>query len=287
MIARQQLGKTFLTMFLGMLLVSCPKKQVTYTNVENQPEPALNAVFEPAVTMAWQDRFNLALYMAELPAEIKGRLVTVTEESAFMQELSAILQGDRYIRLLVDKQHPLPDGYEPQDLIELSAGDYQIARRGLMLRRPAVDALQSMAQAAKSANVTLQASSTYRSYTYQVDVYARNVRELGQAVADRESARPGYSQHQTGLVIDFGSIDDSFARTSAGRWMQTNASRFGWSLSFPDGYEAATGYRWESWHYRYVGTDLARFIDQYFEGIQQYALRFIYEWEKIESTTLS
>jgi D-alanyl-D-alanine carboxypeptidase len=126
----------------------------------------------------------------------------------------------------------------------------------------------------------LTASSAYRSFDYQTQVYNRNVREMGQEAADRESARPGHSQHQTGLVVDFGSIDDSFAATAAGRWMTVNASRFGWSLSYPNGYEAVTGYRWESWHYRYVGKDLAAFIDKYFNGIQQYALRFLYEWEQ-------
>ena len=136
-----------------------------------------------------------------------------------------------------------------------------------------------MAEAARLEGITLTASSAYRSYDYQREVYNRNVREMGQEAADRESARPGYSQHQLGLVADFGSIDDSFAQTASGRWIAANASRFGWSLSYPEGFEEVTGYRWESWHYRYTGKDLAAFIDNYFGGIQQYALRFIYEWE--------
>jgi D-alanyl-D-alanine carboxypeptidase len=140
-----------------------------------------------------------------------------------------------------------------------------------------------MAAAAAAEGVILTVSSAYRSYAYQEEVYARNVRELGQEAADRESARPGHSQHQTGLVADFGSIDDSFAKTAAGRWILANAGRFGWSLSFPQGYEEVTGYRWESWHYRYVGRELAYFIDAYFSGIQQYALQFIRAWEQAES----
>jgi D-alanyl-D-alanine carboxypeptidase len=137
-----------------------------------------------------------------------------------------------------------------------------------------------MAAAARRDGITLVVSSAYRSYDYQVGVYNRIVREMGQEAADRESARPGHSQHQTGLAADFGSIDDSFALTAAGRWMAANAPRFGWSLSFPDGYESVTGYRWESWHFRYVGKDLATLIDRYFNGIQQYALRFLYEYEQ-------
>jgi D-alanyl-D-alanine carboxypeptidase len=194
-------------------------------------------------------------------------------------DLLDCLEGDPFLRRLVDKTHPLPDGYEPRDLVELSGGSYHAGRPGLALRRQAAEALEEMAAAARAEGITLTASSSYRSYRYQVEVYNRNVREMGRALADRESARPGYSQHQTGLALDFGSIDDSFAETRAGRWMAEHAGSFGWSLSYPQGYEEATGYRWESWHYRYVGKDLAAFIDNWFGGIQQYALQFIHAWE--------
>jgi D-alanyl-D-alanine carboxypeptidase len=200
----------------------------------------------------------------------------------FILDLLACLEGDPYLRRLVDKTHALPEGYEPADLVELTNGAYRISRRGLMLRRVAADALDTLAAAAQAAGVTLTAASSYRSYDYQVEVYARNVREDGQEEADRLSARPGYSQHQTGLVLDFGPIDNSFAQTPAGRWGLHNASRFGWSLSFPDGCDEITGSVWESWHYRYVGPELAAFIDTYFDGIQQYALQFIYEWENTQ-----
>jgi D-alanyl-D-alanine carboxypeptidase len=136
-----------------------------------------------------------------------------------------------------------------------------------------------MAQAARADGVTLTASSAYRSFDYQTEVYNRNVRMSGQETADRESSRPGFSQHQLGLAVDFGSITDAFAGTAAGRWILVNGPKYGWSLSFPDGYEQLTGYRWESWHYRYVDTALAAFIDTWFGGIQQYALQFIHEWE--------
>jgi len=137
-----------------------------------------------------------------------------------------------------------------------------------------------MAEAAKRGGVTLLVSSTFRPYEYQKQVYERNVRMSGQVQADRESARPGYSQHQTGLVIDFGSITDDFAKTAAGLWMAKNASKYGWTLSFPDGWEERTGYRWESWHYRYTGKKLSMFIEKYFGGIQQLGLEFIYNWQK-------
>ena len=217
---------------------------------------------------------------AELPAALSAKIRAVAAQNpAFINDLRACLAGDGSLRALVDKQHSLPPRYAPSDLVTLTEGSYRVSRAGLTLRKAAAVSLSEMAAGARGSGITLVASSAYRSYDYQVEVYNRNVREMGQEAADRESARPGHSQHQTGLVVDFGSIDDSFAQTAAGRWMTANASRFGWSLSYPDGYEAVTGYRWESWHYRYVGRELAAFIDTYFEGIQQYALRFIHEWE--------
>ncbi|GHU58672.1 D-alanyl-D-alanine carboxypeptidase [Spirochaetia bacterium] len=238
--------------------------------------------------MVFNDFLSRILDRAGIPPELGGRIQALSTESpAFILDLLTCLNEEAALRALVDKQHALLTGYEPDDLVTLTGiaggASYQVSRDGLRLRKAAEAALEEMAASAKADGVTLMASSTYRSYDYQVDVYARNVRDSGQETADRESARPGHSQHQTGLVVDFGSIDDSFAETNAGRWILANASRFGWSLSFPDGYEAVTGYRWECWHYRYVGRDLAAFIDNYFGGIQQYALQFIYEWEQEEA----
>ncbi|MDR1972564.1 MAG: M15 family metallopeptidase [Treponema sp.] len=229
---------------------------------------------EPSALAAIIDR-------ADLPPDLAFRLKTAAAENpAFIMDLMECLNGDPFLRRLVDKTRPLPPGYEPEDLVDLEPGSYELGRQGMKLRRAAAEGLEKMAAAARSQGIVLVASSAYRSYDYQVQVYNRIVGELGQEAADRESARPGHSQHQTGLALDFGSIDDSFAQTRVGRWIKENGSRFGWSISFPDGYEAVTGYRWESWHYRYVGEDLAAFIDTWFGGIQQYALQFIHAWEE-------
>jgi len=255
-------------------LVSCfrPKNSV------KEDSPAIINVVSDNTNSAGLD---VVMRNAELPEALSGRIKTAAASPAFMADLRACLEGDRHLRELVDKKHPLPAGYAPNDLVALTDGSYKVSRSGLTLRRAAAAALDEMAKAARADGVVLVASSAYRSYEYQTQVYNRNVREMGQEAADRESAKPGHSQHQTGLVVDFGSIDDSFAATPAGRWLSANAPRFGWSLSFPDGYEDVTGYRWESWHYRYVGKPLAAFIDKYFDGIQQYALRFLFENEII------
>jgi D-alanyl-D-alanine carboxypeptidase len=229
--------------------------------------------------MNFNDQFASALHAAQLPEDLSASITGIIGENpAFILDFFEILQTDPYMRVLVDKEHSLAEDYEPEDLTELTGGSYRVNRAGLFLRKAAAASLEEMAAAAKNEGLTLTASSAYRSFNYQVQVYERNVKEMGQQAADRESARPGHSQHQLGLVVDFGSITDAFARTPEGIWLSANASRFGWSLSYPEGYEDVTGYRWESWHYRYVGRELAVFIDNYFNGIQQYALRFIHEF---------
>ncbi|GHV51644.1 hypothetical protein AGMMS49579_07420 [Spirochaetia bacterium] len=284
-----KLSKQFFSILLIIatagLLAACLKPAPPKNPVNAAPELA-DAIAQLSDSQEnndseFKDLLGDVLITAGIPHELSQKLeAAATENPAFLLELLASLEGDPYLRMLVDKQHSLPSGYKPDDLVELKGGSYQIRNGGLMLRRAAAEALEEMAAAAKADGVTLIASSSYRSYDYQVEVYGRVVKDMGQAAADRESARPGHSQHQTGLVVDFGSIDDSFAETAAGRWIEVNGSRFGWSISFPDGYEDVTGYRWESWHYRYVGRDLAAFIATWFEGVQQYALQFIYEWEK-------
>jgi D-alanyl-D-alanine carboxypeptidase len=259
----------------GVLLAASCTKADTQSRA-GPPQPDAKAASQHGAALT---KVAAALKEAGIPAPMSAGILEAAQNGSFLTELDAASAGDPYLYALIDKTHPLPPGYEPDDLVPLQDGAYRIGRGGLSLRREAEAALTEMALAAQADGVTLLASSAYRSEAYQIEVYERNVRQSGQETADRESARPGRSQHQSGLAVDFGSITDAFADTGAGKWMRENASRFGWSLSFPDGYEHITGYRWESWHYRYAGKPLAAFIDRYFGGIQQYALQFIYTYE--------
>jgi D-alanyl-D-alanine carboxypeptidase len=268
-------SRSFAPVLLIISLFSCLKQKPFHIG-----ETGMNVNGNTEMAADFTGLLSAALHNARLPESLSRRIrEDVSENPAFIIDLFSVLQEDPFLRLLVDKEHPLPENYEPLDLVELKGRAYRTGRAGMFLRSAAEAALEEMAATARADGLALTASSAYRSYAYQVQVYERNVKEMGQEAADRESARPGRSQHQLGLVVDFGSIDDSFAQTREGRWLAANASRFGWSLSYPEGYEEATGYRWESWHYRYTGKSLAEFIDSYFDRIQQYALRFIWEWE--------
>jgi len=210
----------------------------------------------------------------------------IAKSPSFIAEVSAILDSDPYLWILVDRNNPLESDYAPSDLAEVTSGSVTVVSwRSLNLRKIAADSLNEMAQAAKNEGLALSIYSAYRSYSYQIEVFARNVREMGAERAEKLSARPGYSQHQLGLTVDFHS-QGNFHQTRESAWLSENASRFGWSLSYPKDYEEVTGYSWESWHYRYVGKDIAKFIDNYFNGIQQYALFFLKEFSEALSSSL-
>ena len=202
----------------------------------------------------------------------------------FLADLQRVLASDTDDLLtLVDKQHYLAADFVPADIAALKPNDfYLLNRNDLSLRFPVEKALRKMALAAKEDGINLVVSSTYRSYDYQKNLYERNVRQLGKAVADRESAPPGASQHQLGVAVDFGSITDEFAQTKQGRWLAENAGDYGWSLSFPDGYEDVTGYRWECWHFRYVGIAAVEFQRKWFSDVQQFMLEFIHAWKTVQ-----
>jgi zinc D-Ala-D-Ala carboxypeptidase len=199
----------------------------------------------------------------------------------FLSDLNTVLSADKdNLLVLCDKTHALGKDYVTAGIVPLvKNNDYAIGRNNLSLRRVAEQGLRIMAKAARADDTMLLISSSYRSYQYQVTVYNRLVAQEGQAVADRESARPGTSQHQLGTAVDFGSISDEYAQTKAGKWLSANAEKYGWSLSFPQGYEDITGYRWECWHYRYIGVDACRFQKKWFGDIQQFMLEFIHAWK--------
>ena len=204
-------------------------------------------------------------------------------KQAFLADLNYVLQNNKDdLYILADKAHFLDKDFKPSDVLPLEKNDsYVFYRNDLSLRTPAEKFLRIMGEGAKQDGITLVVSSTFRSYDYQKTVYERNVKQMGQAAADRESARPGTSQHQLGTAVDFGSITDEFAETKAGKWLDANAMKYGWSLSFPQGYEPVTGYRWECWHYRYIGVPACAFQQKWFKNVQQYMMEFIYNWQQL------
>jgi LAS superfamily LD-carboxypeptidase LdcB len=170
---------------------------------------------------------------------------------------------------VVNKGRALPSSYTPPDLLapnvplRLPATDPE-----MQIRAVAAGSLQQMFNDAQAKGLKLMLSSGYRSYGLQQVVYSTNVGNQGQQTADSSSAKPGHSEHQTGLAVDIEptsrkcEVDLCFADTPEGIWLAKNAYKYGFIIRYQKNQEKLTGYEYEPWHVRYVGSRvwLDRFI---------------------------
>lgn len=219
---------------------------------------------------------TLSGMVGDLPSSIQQAILSHPEEFlSLLEQVLPLWEEDPFLFLLVDKAHGLPADYEPDDLISLEGRGLSLAKSGLMLRESVLPDLIRMVEAARKDGVELVVGSCYRSYDRQATIYQWEVETYGKEAADRESARPGHSQHQLGLAVDFSPIENRFADLPAGKWLAEHAAAFGFSLSYPDGYEHLTGYRYEPWHFRYLTPQGTALQDRFFDGIQQYMLEFL------------
>ena len=156
--------------------------------------------------------------------------------------------------VVVNKQHPLQPSYVPASLTTVA---------GSQVATPVVPDLTALLDAAAADGVHLTLVSGYRSYAYQTRSHRHAVISEGYDYAESVSARAGYSEHQTGLTMDFGGVtrpscnlEDCFAGTAEGRWLAAHAAAFGFLLRYTSANTAITGYASEAWHYRWIGADL-------------------------------
>lgn len=149
--------------------------------------------------------------------------------------------GVTYIQgiLIANKTYGLPEDYNPG------------------LDSEAESAFNTLSEAAANQGLDIYLSSGFRSYETQARIYGSYVDSYGKESADTFSARPGYSEHQTGLAIDVNTIDDSFAGTPEAEWLAKHAHEYGFIIRYPKGKESITGYKYEPWHIRYLGVEKA------------------------------
>jgi D-alanyl-D-alanine carboxypeptidase len=173
--------------------------------------------------------------------------------------------------LLVNREHSLDPDYKPDDLEEIKyfAPDRSPASR--YMRAEAAEAFHSLIEEAAKEDIEIIMTTAYRSYGFQQILYDGYVQREGQAAADRFSAKPGQSEHQTGLAVDVTSesvgyaLTGDFADTKEGQWLAANAHKFGFIIRYPEGKEDITGFMYEPWHIRFVGSPIAERI--YNQGI--------------------
>lgn len=176
-----------------------------------------------------------------------------------------IVQNPESTTVLVNKLNSLSPYYVPKNLTVPNVPfPYPEFRPQKQMRPEAARALEALFVKARQDNIELNAISGYRSYEYQSQLFSKNIKENPNA--NQTSARPGESEHQTGLTMDVSSpsvnnnLTQAFADTKEGKWLAKNAPEFGFILRFPKGKESITGYQYEPWHIRYVGKDIAKQI---------------------------
>jgi len=183
--------------------------------------------------------------------------------------------------VVINKSRSLPEDYAPEDLVTVEVPTCLPNPEIRQLRKEASEALFDMFEAAKKDDIYLVARSGYRSYLTQVSLYDGYVNNYGQEYADKYSALPGQSEHQTGLAMDITAesvglqLEDSFGDTSEGQWVNAHAHEYGFIIRYPEGMESITGYLYEPWHLRYLGVELASLVwesgltlEEYFEMLE-------------------
>lgn len=158
--------------------------------------------------------------------------------------------------MMVNKTYGLPESYIPVDTKESCIGKTSTCNK--CINKTAYEAFNKMRADASSIGLNIYIASGYRPYVGQESIYNRYVKRDGKEAADTYSARPGYSEHQTSYSFDLNSITDSFIKTKEGLWVNDNAYLYGFIIRFPKGKDSITGYKYEPWHLRYVGYDLAK-----------------------------
>jgi D-alanyl-D-alanine carboxypeptidase len=191
--------------------------------------------------------------------------VTGEPDSPSEEEAIPVVANPTAINVMVNKFWALPEGYRPSDLIRpnvpFSFGNENSDRS--KLRKEAAESLEMMFAGALQEGIELYARSGFRSYETQESIFKNEIATYGYEQAVLYVARPGTSEHQTGLTMDITAksvgleLVESFENTAEGKWLASNAHHYGFILRYPKGKTNITGYAFEPWHYRYVGVDIA------------------------------
>ncbi|MBM7571429.1 M15 family metallopeptidase [Aquibacillus albus] len=195
--------------------------------------------------------------------------IQLPEEDKNSNAEMVVVENPNSIEVMVNKQRRLPDGFEPTDLVVPDVPfSFSEDHPKKQMQKEAAKALEEMFDAAEEAQLELVAASGYRAYGTQKAIYEYNVETHGQDYANRFSAKPGTSEHQTGLAMDVTTaevafaLEQSFSQTDEGEWLEEHAHEFGFIIRYPEGKESITGYSYEPWHLRFIGEEIATEIHE-------------------------
>ncbi len=218
---------------------------------------------------------KLGFLLVGLLAVLAGTSVFVFRQPSSFDTRAHSVDEPASLWAVVNKARALPRSYTPADLVIPSVPLRADAPDQMMLRAEAARALEQLMIAGRGAGVELMLLSGYRSYSEQATIHARSIAAYGRVNAERFSARAGHSEHQTGLAADVAprdrrcELDRCFGATVEGKWLAKNAYRYGFTVRYPKGRERITGYEYEPWHVRYVGTELAAELHRTREPVER------------------
>ncbi|MCL6456409.1 MAG: M15 family metallopeptidase [Gorillibacterium sp.] len=181
------------------------------------------------------------------------------------------------MQVLVNKKRVLPSNYVPTDLVEPKVRfPYEEKLEKRKMRKEAATALERMFKGAEKDGIILYAVSGYRSYQTQKALYNNYVNKDGEQAASRYSAKPGMSEHQTGLAMDVSSksanyqLTQSFGTTAEGKWLSKHSWEYGFIIRYLQTTEDITGYMYEPWHVRFIGAAIAREVFEQGVTLEEY-----------------
>ncbi len=244
----------------------------------NRTEAARTALLEALTALPHYESERAERYLAYAGREGYSperilRLVNTDSDLAPYENMGGA-DVSRGALMLVNKHNTL-GRYQPNDLVPMGRyGSWGY------LQREARDAFASLADAASEEGLRIWGVSPYRCYDRQDAIYRGYVRAHGQEEADTYSARPGASEHQTGLAVDVavrGESYEDFGGTPESEWMRAHAHEYGYILRYDEGTEEITGYMYEPWHYRYVGVEAATFIWENGLTLEEYYFYYVCE----------
>lgn len=200
-----------------------------------------------------------------------------TEPAAAFNKNQYSVNDPASLWVVVNKGRILPSSYTPVNLVvpNVPLGE-GAAAENMHLRQEAAAAIEKLVSAASADGVKLMLVSGYRSYGTQQSVYNGYVNSQGKAYADATSAQPGHSEHQTGLAADLGAqngkcqLEACFGDTPEGQWLAANTYKYGFAVRYQKDKTSLTGYAYEPWHIRYVGTDLAVELNKTSQTMEQF-----------------
>ena len=195
-------------------------------------------------------------------------------DTSTAEDMYPLTTPDDDILVLVNKTHPMTKDYAADDLVTVEHCDQDIGNKDTRkMRKIAADAFEELYAGAQDAGYDILMRTGYRSYTYQTTLYNSYVSKHGEKEANTYSAKPGQSEHQTGLCCDVGRKGKgltTFDGSDEAKWIAENAWKYGFILRFPEGKSDITGYIYESWHIRYVGKDAAKIIYEHNWTLEEY-----------------